>query len=45
MQAYAWVNARVVEHVTQMISMSGYCQQFVELKFKDRLSIADAVVL
>jgi hypothetical protein len=43
----AWIhaNARVVEHITLMVTMSDYQQQFHELRFKDRLSVADAVVL
>ena len=35
----------MVEHVTLMVTMSDYRQQFLELKLKDRLSVADAVVL
>jgi len=47
MQTRAWTheNTRVVEHITHMVTMSDYCQQFLELRFKDRLSVADAVVL
>jgi hypothetical protein len=47
MQARAWTyaNARVVEHISLMVTMSNYRQQFIELKFEDRLSVADAVVL
>ncbi len=33
------------EHITHMVTMSDYCQQVLELRFKDRLSVADAVVL
>ena len=46
-QTRAWThaNARVVEHITHMVTMSDYCQQFLELRFTDRLSVADAVVL
>ena len=46
-QTRAWIhaNARVVEHITLMVTMSDYQQQFHELRFKDRLSVADAVVL
>ena len=46
-QRRAWIhaNARVVEHITLMVTMSDYQQQFHELRFKDRLSVADAVVL
>ena len=46
-QRCAWIhaNARVVEHITLMVTMSDYQQQFHELRFKDRLSVADAVVL
>jgi hypothetical protein len=35
----------VVEHITLMTTMSDYRQQFIDLKFCDRLSIADAIVL
>ena len=46
-QTRAWThaNTRVVEHITHMVTMSDYCQQFLELRFKDCLSVADAVVL
>ena len=46
-QRRAWIhaNARVVEHVTLMVTISDYRQQFHELRFKDRLSVADAIVL
>ena len=46
-QRRAWIhaNARVVEHITLMVTMSDYQQQFHELRFKDRLSVADAIVL
>ena len=46
-QTRAWThaNARVVEHITHMVTMSDYCQQFLELRFTDRLSVPDAVVL
>ena len=47
MQTRAWTHAitRVVEHITHKVTMSEFCQQFLELRFKDRLSVADAVVL
>jgi len=35
----------VVEHITLMAAMSDYRQNFIELKFRDRLSVADAIVL
>ena len=46
-QTRAWkhANAWVVEHIALMVTMSDYQQQFHELRFKDRLSVADAVVL
>ena len=46
-QACAWAHANpmVVEHITLMTPMSDYRQQFIDFKFHDRLSIADAIVL
>jgi len=35
----------VVEHVSLMTTMSDYRQNFIGLKFRDRLSVADAIVL
>ena len=35
----------VVEHLTLMTTMSYYRQQFLDLKFRGRLSVADAVAL
>jgi hypothetical protein len=35
----------VVKHVTLMTTMSGYRQNLIELKFRNRLSVADAIVL
>ena len=35
----------MVEHISLIVTMSDYQQQFHELRFKDRLSVADAVVL
>ena len=35
----------VVEHLTLMTTMSDYRQQFLDLKFRGRLSVADAVAL
>ena len=39
-QTRAWThaNTRVVEHITHMVTMPDYCQQFLEVRFKDRLS-------
>jgi hypothetical protein len=34
-----------VEHISLIITMSDYRQQFLELNMCDRLSVADAVVL
>ena len=47
LQACAWAHANpmVVEHITLMTTMSDYRQQFIDFKFHDRLSIADAIVL
>jgi hypothetical protein len=47
MQARAWTyaNARVVEHISLMATISDCRQKFIELKFEDRLCVADAVVL
>ena len=47
MQARAWTyaNARVVEHISLMATMSDCRQKFIELKLEDRLCVADAVVL
>jgi hypothetical protein len=46
-QACAWARANpmVVEHVSLMTTMSDYRQNFIGLKFRDRLSVADAIVL
>jgi len=44
-RAWTYANARVVEHISLMVTMSDYWQQFIELKFEDRLSVADAVEL
>ena len=35
----------VVEHVSLMTTMSDYRQNFIGLKFRDRVSVADAIVL
>lgn len=47
LQLRAWTHANpmVVEQISLMVTMSEYRQQFIELKFQDRLSVADAVVL
>ena len=47
MQARAWTlaNASVVDHITQMVTMSDYRQQLFESNMRDRLSVADAVAL
>jgi hypothetical protein len=41
----AHANPRVVEHISLIITMSDYRQQFLELSMCFRLSVADAVVL
>ncbi len=47
MQARAWTlaNASVVDHITQMVTMSDYRQQLYESNLRYRLSVADAVAL
>ena len=47
MQACAWAHANpiVVEHITLLSTMSDYRQQHLELKIRDRLSVADAIAL
>jgi len=35
----------VVGHITLMATMSNYRQHFIELKFRDRLSVTVAIVL
>jgi len=47
MQARAWAHANpmVVEQITLMTTMSDYRLQFLDLKLRDRLSVADAVAL
>ena len=46
-QACAWSHANpiVVEHITLLITMSDYRQQNLELKIRDRLSVADTIAL
>ena len=47
LQACSWAHANsiVVEHITLLSTMSDYRQQNLELKIRDRLSVADAIVL
>ena len=47
LQACAWAHANpiVVEHITLLSTMSDYRQQNLELKIRDRLSVADAIAL
>ena len=47
LQACAWAHANqiVVEHITFLSTMSDYRQQNLELKIRDRLSVADAIAL
>ena len=47
MQARVWTlaYASVVDHITQMVTMSDYRQQLFESNMRDRLSVADAVAL
>jgi hypothetical protein len=47
LQACAWAHANpiVVEHITLLSTMSDYRQQNLELKIRDRLSVADTIVL
>ena len=46
-QASSWAHATsiVVEHITLLSTMSDYRQQNLELKIRDRLSVADAIAL
>lgn len=47
LQVLAWAHANpiVVEHISLMVTMSDAQQQYVDLNVRDRLSVADAVVL
>jgi hypothetical protein len=47
LQACSWAHANsiVVEHITLLSTMSDYRQQNLELKIRDRLSVADAIAL
>jgi hypothetical protein len=47
LQACSWAHANsiVVEHITLLGTMSDYRQQYLELKIRDRLSLADAIAL
>ena len=47
LQACAWSHANpiVVEHITLLSTMSDYRQQNLELKIRDRLSVADTIAL
>ena len=47
MQAHAWAHANpiVVEYISLMVTMPEYREQLVHLNLRDRLSVADAVVL
>ena len=47
LQARAWAlaNPSVVECITLVVSMSEHRQSFLDLKFRDRLSVADAIIL
>ena len=46
-QARAWAlaNPSVVEYITLMVSMSEHRQGFLDLKLRDRLSVADAIII
>jgi hypothetical protein len=47
LQACSWAHANsiVVEHITLLSTMSDYRQQNLELNIRDRLSVAEAIVL
>jgi len=47
LQACSWAHANpiVVEHITLLSTMSDYGHQNLELKIRDRLSVADAIAL
>ena len=47
MQAHAWAHANpiVVEYISLMVTMPEYREQLLHLNLRDRLSVADAVVL
>ena len=47
LQASSWAHANsiVVEHITLLSTMSDYRQHNLELKIRDRLSVADAIAL
>ena len=44
-RAWAFANPMVVDHISLMISISEYRQQYLDLNMRERLSVADAVVL
>ena len=47
LQACSWAHANpiLVEHITLLSTMSDYRQQNLEIKIRDRLSVADTIAL
>ena len=47
LQARAWAlaSSSVVEYITLIVSMSEHRQGFLDLKLRDRLTVADAIIL
>ena len=44
-RSWALANSSVVEYITLLVSMSDYRQSFLDLQLRDRLSVADAIIL
>ena len=45
LRSWALANSSVVDYITLLVSMSEYRQSFLDLQLRDRLSVADAIVL
>ena len=45
LRSWALANSSVVEYITLLASMSDYRQSFLDLQLRDRLSVADAIIL
>ena len=47
LQARSWAlaSSSVVEYITLLVSMSDYRQSFLDFKLRDRLSVADTIIL
>ena len=45
LRSWALANSSVVEYISLLASMSDYRQSFLDLQLRDRLSVADAIIL